>query len=126
MARRHERQVALEYRYGKRGVLRPGDRFRATGGPVYVTDDSRKLPMAERGVFIFHRYCVCGAARWIEAFRANGGGFVLLWVGPAVRSRTIENLRRRPYRITGKVSEGRQASLPRKKHQRVNRTRRNP
>ena len=64
-----------------------------------------------------------GAARWIEAFRANGGGFVLLWVGPAVRSRTIENLRRRPYRITGKVGEGRQASPPRQKHQRAKRAR---
>lgn len=113
MSRRRELQVSLEYRYGKRGVLKPGDRFRASGGPVYVTDDGRKLPMAERGVFIFHRYCVRGAAQWIEAFRASGG-FVLLWVGPAVRSRTIENLRRRPYRITGKVGEGKHSTSRRR------------
>ncbi len=64
-----------------RGVLKPGDRFRVSGGPVYVTDDGRKLSMFERGVFVFERYCVQGAAQWLEAQRAGGGDTVVLWVG---------------------------------------------
>ena len=92
-----------QYRYGQRGVLKPGDRFRVQGGPVYVTDKGVKIPMYERGVLVFRKLCIRSAAKWIEAYRANGGGFVLLWVGKSGRSPTIPNLRRRPYRITGKV-----------------------
>ena len=102
-------QVFGRYRYGPRSVLVPGDRFRVTGGPVYITDDGRKIPMAERGVFVFRRYCVQGASKWIEAYRADGGGVAILWMGKPVHSRVVPNLRRRPYRITGKVRE--------KKHQ---------
>jgi len=97
--------VCDRYRYGPRGVLVKGDRFKVTGGPIYVTDGGERLPMYERGVFVFQRYCEKGAARWIEACRADGGGFVVLWVGRSVRSRNIPNLRRRPYRVTGKVGD---------------------
>ena len=96
-------RVFEEYRYGPRSVLVPGDRFRVTGGPVYVTDTGTKIPMVERGVFVFRCYCEQGASRWIEAYRADGGGVAILWMGKAGRSRTVPNLRRRPYRITGKV-----------------------
>ena len=92
-----------EYRYGPRGILRPGDRFRVTGGPVYVTDEKTIVPMYERGIFVFRRYCELGASKWIEASRTDGGGFAILWVGKSGRSRTIPNLRRRPYRITRKL-----------------------
>lgn len=101
MARR-KLQVFQEYRFGPRSVLIPGDRFRVAGGPVYVTDDGKKVPMAERGVFVFHRYCVRGASKWIEAYRANGG-MAILWMGKTGRSKTVPNLHRRAYRITGKV-----------------------
>jgi hypothetical protein len=96
-------RVFDQYRFGVRGVLAPGDCFRVTGGPIYVTDGGTKIPMYVRGIFQFHRYCEQGAAKWIEAYRADGGGFVVLWVGKSGRSKTIPNLRRRPYRITGKV-----------------------
>lgn len=96
-------QVFAHYRYGPRSVLLPGDRFRATGGPVYVTDDGRVIPVADRGVFVFRRYCVQGATRWIEAHRSDGSGTVILWVGKTSRSPAVPNLRRRPYRVTGKV-----------------------
>jgi hypothetical protein len=95
-------QVLYEYRYGRRGVLVPGDRFRVSGGPVYVTDDGKVVPMYERGVFVFRRLCVQGAARWLEAYRADGG-VAILWVGKTCRSHAAANLRRRPYRVTGKV-----------------------
>jgi hypothetical protein len=96
-------QVFDQYRYGPRGVLVPGDRFRASGGPVYVTDDGKIIPMADRGTFTFRCFCVQGAAKWIEAYRGDGGGVAVLWVGKTCRSRTVPNLRRKPYRITGKV-----------------------
>ncbi|MCG8583113.1 MAG: hypothetical protein MI757_00175 [Pirellulales bacterium] len=110
MARR-KLVVRDEYRYGPRSILRLGDRFRVTGGPVYVTDDGVKVPMYERGVFVFKQHCQCGAEQWLEAYRADGGGFALLWVGKPGRSKTIPNLRRRPYRITRKLS----SAGPRKK-----------
>jgi hypothetical protein len=101
---RRSLQVFDQYQYGPRSVLAPGDRFRVSGGPFYVTDDGRKIPLADRGVFVFRRYCVQGAARWIEAGRADGGHAVL-WVGKPGRSPTVPNLRRRPYRIRGKVTD---------------------
>lgn len=92
-------RVCPEYRYGVRSVLRFGERFRVSGGPVYLTEDGAVLPMYERGTFVFRRYCVCGAARWIEAARADGSGIAILWVGRSCRSTSIPGLRRRPYRI---------------------------
>ena len=97
-------QVFDRYRYGPRSVLVRGDRFRVTGGPIYVTDTGVQIPMSERGVFVFHQYCVQGAAKWIEAYHASGGGHVVLWVGRPCRSKAIPNLRRLPYRITRKVT----------------------
>jgi hypothetical protein len=106
-------QVFDHYRYGPRSVLVPGDRFRATGGPLYVTDDGKAIPVSDRGIFVFRRYCVQGAARWIEAHRNDGSGLVLLWVGKTSRSRAVPNLRRKPYRVIGKVRDA--ASRPRKR-----------
>ena len=88
------------YAYGPRSVLRRGDRFRVGGGPIYVADDGTKIPIYERGVFTFRRHCVRGASRWIEAFRADGGGLVILWVGRSARSRTVPNLRHEVATIT--------------------------
>jgi hypothetical protein len=106
-------QVFGQYCYGPRSVLVPGDRFRATGGPVYVTDDGRAISVADRGIFVFRRYCVQGAAKWIEAHRGDGGGTVILWVGKTSRSRVIPNLRRKPYRVTGKVHDANATSRKR-------------
>ena len=60
--------------------------------------------MHERGIFVFRKFCVQGAARWLEAYRADGGT-AILWVGKTCRSRDVPNLRRKPYRITGKVRD---------------------
>ena len=104
MARR-KLQVFTEYRYGPRSVLIPGDRFRVKGGPIYVTDGGAEIPMYERGIFVFRRYCVRGASKWIEADQERDGSLAVLWVDRSVRSTAIPNLRRRPYRITGKLRE---------------------
>jgi hypothetical protein len=105
MARR-KLQVHLEYRFGPRSVLKPSDRFRVSGGPVYVTENKTVVPMYERGIFVFRRYCEQGASKWVEAYRADGGGLVILSVGKSARSRLIPNLRNRPYRITRKLRNG--------------------
>ena len=96
-------QVFEVYRYGPRSKLVQGDRFRVTGGPLYVTASGEKIPMYERGVFLFDRYCEQGAAKWIEAFQGDGSGRVILWVGKSTRSKTVPGLLRRPYRITRKL-----------------------
>jgi hypothetical protein len=86
------------YQISPRCVLRVGDPFRVSGGPVYITDEGQRIPMWERGTFKFRRYHERGAAKWIEAYRVDGG-LVVLWVGKPGRSQAIPNLRRRPYRI---------------------------
>jgi hypothetical protein len=106
-------QVFHEYRYGPRSVLVPGDRFRISGGPVYVTDDGKPIAVADRGVFVFRCYCIQGAAKLLEAYRGDGGGLAILWVGRTSRSRAIPNLRRKPYRVTGKVHDAK--ATPRKR-----------
>jgi len=55
-------RISLEYRFGPRSILTPGDRFRVKGGAVYVTDDGRKIVMSERGIFTFQRFCQAGRA----------------------------------------------------------------
>ena len=97
-------QIKDAFHFGRKNMLRPGDRFRVTGGPIYVTDDGAKIPMYERGVLVFERYCVQGSAKWIEGHRADGG-HVVLWVGKPCWSKTISGLRRRPYRITRKLDK---------------------
>ena len=103
MARR-SLQVFDEYRFGPRSVLIPGDHFRVRGGPVYVTAGGAKIPVGDHGLFIFRRYCVQGAAKWIEGYRADGG-IAILWVGKSGPSPTVPNLHRRPYRINGKIRD---------------------
>jgi hypothetical protein len=92
-------KVFNEYHYGKRGVLRPGDRFRVRGGPVYINSEGKRISLAERGLHVFRQYCVRGAEKWIEASAVGGCSHVLIWVGKASRSPVVPNLIRRPYRL---------------------------
>ena len=81
----HKLQTFNEFRYGPRSVLKPGDRFRVGGGPVYITNDGVDHVVAERGLFKFRSYCERGPQKWIEAYPVGGGGIVPLWVGKAKR-----------------------------------------
>ena len=92
-------EILDEYRYGPRSVLKPGDRFRVGGGPVYITDDGVEHSVAERGTFKFRRYCVQGAQKWLEAYTADGSSTVTLYVGKPCKSPTVPNLRRKPYKV---------------------------
>ena len=98
-------QTFDRYQFSARGLLTPGDRFRVSGGPVYHCADGTRLSMYERGEFVFVRYCERGASKWLEARRHPDGGFVVLWVGRSMASPLIPNLRRRPYRVIGKVGQ---------------------
>ena len=98
-------QTFDRYQFSARGLLTPGDRFRVSGGPVYHCADGTRLSMYERGEFVFLRYCERGASKWLEARRHPDGGFVVLWVGRSIASPLIPNLRRRPYRVIGKVQK---------------------
>ena len=108
MARRKLR-VFEEYRFGPRSKLVGGDRFRVVGGPIYVTTTGHTVPMYERGVFVFDKYCEQGAAKWIEAFHGDGSGRVVLWVGRTKRSNSVPGLLRRPYRVTRKLKRASKA-----------------
>lgn len=88
-----------EFHYGQKRLLQPGDRFRVQGGPVYVLQDGTKMPMRERGIFRFLRYCTRGAAKWLEARRVDEGAVAILWVGRTMRSPTVPGLCRKPYRV---------------------------
>ena len=105
MANRAKRQVKVshEYRFGPRSVLAAGDQFRVTGGPVYVTVTGEKISLAERGVFTFCRYCQQASTCWIEAHREGDCATIILVVSRARGRPMLPNLRRRPYRVVGKI-----------------------
>jgi len=42
-------QVFGQYRSGPRSVLVRGDRFRVRGGPIYVTDHGKVIPVGSPG-----------------------------------------------------------------------------
>jgi len=112
MATRKYKEFA-EYGYGSGSVLRLGDQFRVKGGPIYKSQQGEIIPMYERGVFVFRCYWERGASKWIEAYRAGKGGVVNLWVGRTMPSPVVDGLRRRPYRITRKVSPSQATRQPR-------------
>lgn len=97
---------SLEHRVSDRIVIRPGDLFRATGGPYYLTRDDDgnrvRIPMAARGPFRFMRLATYRRKRWIEAYSTRDGGAVVLAL-TARRSVMPGVVVARPYRVTGRV-----------------------
>lgn len=99
-------QTFASYQFSPRGVLHEGDRFRVAGGPTYTSPSGKRIPLYDRGVFVFCRYYEQGAARWIEAHREGESATVILRLSKATGSSPLTNLRRRPYRVTAKVRAG--------------------
>lgn len=93
--------VMDEYRVSQRVVLRPGDRFRVTGGPYWRCGDGKRLAMAERGVLTFNRAIRYGSVVLIEA--RSQDGYCVLHVEGRRRSRVDPALVCRPYRIKARV-----------------------
>lgn len=90
-----------EYRVSPKVVLRPGDRFRITGGPYWRMTDGRKIPLAARGICTFVRATRVGQRVYIEA--RNKDGSVLLHVEGRRRNKAAPEIVCRPYRIRSKI-----------------------
>lgn len=90
-----------EYRVSPKVVLRPGDRFRITGGPYWKMTDGRKIPLAARGVCTFVRATRFGQRVYIEA--RNKDGSVLLHVEGRRKNKAAPEIVCRPYRIRSKI-----------------------
>ena len=93
-----------EYRFGKRGFIRTGDLFRASGGPFYRGTDERgrKLlrSLARPGMYRFVSYIVNRRRGWINAFHLERHSYETLYVtGRTFRSSTIPGVVNRPYKI---------------------------
>ena len=95
-------QIHDEYRLGKRSVLRKGDLFRASGGPVYA---DRRAPVVKTrigrpGVYRFISYLVQRKRGWINGLHVERLSYETLYVaGPTYRSPTIPGVVNRPYKI---------------------------
>lgn len=89
-----------EYRVSQRVLLRPGDVFRAKGGPFWKSSTGEKISLTPKGPFKFLRYCRRGETAWIESLDKNGA-FCPLHLGGR-RKRIDERLIPRPYVVTGK------------------------
>lgn len=86
-----------EYRLSPRVTIRPGDRFKVTGGPYYRLTSGEKIPMAARGTFtllaVEH-----GRGGRVQLLAYGPGGYAVLHVAGRRRSR-VPGLVARPYKI---------------------------
>lgn len=85
------------YQISPRVTLRPGDRFKVTGGPYYRLTSGEKIPMAARGTFtllaVEH-----GRGGRVQLLAYGPGGYAVLHVAGRRRSR-VPGLVARPYKI---------------------------
>jgi len=88
-----------EYRVSERVVLRPGDVFRASGGP-YWKSGKDEFSLRAPGPYRFVAFARRGAVGWIEAFDKNGNFSVLHIEGR--RKKIDVAIVARPYRVIGK------------------------
>ncbi len=92
-----------ELQIGPRTVLRPGDCFRARGGPYFHARGvpGSRINLAERGPFRFLRFCTRGGSRWVEALNREGCFCVLAL--SRRRAKLIPSIVNRPYVIVGRA-----------------------
>lgn len=93
-------ETLTEWRLGPRSVLRPGDRFKATGGPYWRTAGGDRIPLAVRGtcrLVAIHRQ----RSRVYLVVETRGGTAVLHVAGRR-RNRLMPQLVCRPYKIRRK------------------------
>lgn len=90
-----------EYRVSARVVLRPGDKFRVSGGPYYLTASGEKIPLAVRGVCEFVGVTRDGSKTYITARTKEGSA--VLHVEGRRRNRTAPEVVCRPYKIKSKL-----------------------
>lgn len=100
MSRKASVEYFDEYRVSQRVVLRPGDLFRAKGGPYWKSATGEKLSLTPKGPFKFIRLCRRGETEWIESLDKSGAFCPLHLSGR--RKRIDSRLVTRPYVVTGK------------------------
>ncbi len=110
--------TSTSYEVGPLTILRPGTRFRASGGPYFMrtnntTGETRAEGMYEKGPFIFLRHVVSADGReWIEARNRCGNVCVLhLKSHPPL----VPSIVNRPYVIKGTTSGKSKTTLKREK-----------
>lgn len=91
-------QTVPAWRLSPRVELRPGDRFKASGGPYYRTATGRRVSMGERGVFVLLTVIVQRSAVFLQGAKPDGS-VALVYVGPSRSSRVVPGLRRVPHRV---------------------------
>ena len=67
----------VPFKYSPKVTLHPGDEFRCSGGPYYMTKDSKKINMGHHGLFRF----VNSSKDGIMA--TNGKTHVFIYMGEA-------------------------------------------
>lgn len=92
--------ISEEFQVSARVTLRVGDKFRAKGGPYWLTKDKVRVSLSSRGPYTFHRHCRRGAYEWIEALDKDGAFAPLHIAGK--RRRVDQRIVPRPYTVTGK------------------------
>lgn len=88
-----------EYQVSARVVLRPGDSFRASGGPYWKSSDGQKISLRSQGPYRFVALGRRGKLAWIECFDKSGCFAVLHVEGS--RRKIDGAIVPRPYRVTG-------------------------
>lgn len=89
------------YQVSPRVCLGPGDKFRASGGPLWRTAEGKKIPLRSRGPYRFVRLGIRGSCQWIEAFDRDGNHCVLR-ISKGRWPRIDDSLIPKPYVIKGK------------------------
>lgn len=86
-----------EYRIGPRTALRPGDRFRVSGGPYYRLASGEKITLAARGTYTLLAVDAGRRGR-VQLLAYGPGGFAVIHVAGRRRSR-VPGLVCRPYKV---------------------------
>lgn len=88
-----------EYQISPRVTLRPGDQFKATGGPYYLTAERKKVSIGSRGVFKFVEVMQDGAYVAILARSLHSEACELIYVGKKRRGRCVKQVVLMPHKI---------------------------
>ena len=94
-------ETLTEYRIGERSVLRPGTRFRATGGPTFRLKDGTEVSLSARGPFVFRCLIRANGCDLIQASDRDGCSAILHIAGE--RKPPTPEIIPRPYRIKGLI-----------------------
>ena len=85
------------YQLSPRVTLRPGDRFKVTGGPYYRLASGERVSMAARGTFVLLAV-EHGRGGRVQLLGYGTGGYAVIHVAGRRRSR-VPGLVARPYRV---------------------------